>query len=132
MKLILLFMVLLVSALVTSDFLEHAVYDTIRMRGRPWQLAHELMLIMFRRVEDSGGRLTLKNIVEESQATSTLHAARARTGRRDLMSEESSSSDPNEAKDGGNQAEAPPRPEAPQGGQRTIHCFFLAARELHG
>ena len=63
------------SALVTSDFFEHAVYDTIRLRGRPWQLAHELMLIMFRRVEDSGGRLTLKNIVEESHLGTLLEEA---------------------------------------------------------
>ena len=63
------------SALVTSDFFEHAVYDTIRMRGRPWQLAHELMLIMFRRVEDSGGKLTLKNIVEESHLGTLLEEA---------------------------------------------------------
>eukprot|EP00966_Prymnesium_polylepis_P150829 3483986-Prymnesium_polylepis.1 len=50
------------SVLVLTDFFEHAVYDTIRLRGRTWQLAHELMLIMFRRVEDSGGRVSLANL----------------------------------------------------------------------
>ena len=54
------------SYLVLADFYEHAIYDTIRMRGESWEFAHELMLIMFRRVEDSGGNpLTLANVYNE-------------------------------------------------------------------
>ena len=63
------------SVLVLSDFFEHAVYDTIRLRGRTWQLAHELMLIMFRRVEDSGGRLSLAKVCDECHLTTLLEEA---------------------------------------------------------
>ena len=54
------------SALILTDFFEHVVYDTIRYRQESWQLAHELMLIMFRRIEDSGGALNLGNVLDEA------------------------------------------------------------------
>ena len=63
------------SVLVLTDFFEHAVYDTIRLRGRTWQLAHELMLIMFRRVEDSGGRVSLAKICDECHLGTLLEEA---------------------------------------------------------
>eukprot|EP00966_Prymnesium_polylepis_P096170 2228590-Prymnesium_polylepis.1 len=63
------------SALVLTDFFEHAVYDNIRLRGRTWQLAHEVMLIMFRRVEDSGGRLSLAKICDECHLGTLLEEA---------------------------------------------------------
>ena len=63
------------SVLVLTDFFEHAVYDTIRLRGRTWKLAHELMLIMFRRVEDSGGRLSLAKICDECHLGTLLEEA---------------------------------------------------------
>ena len=63
------------SVLVLTDFFEHAVYDTIRLRGRTWQLAHELMLIMFRRVEDSGGRLSLAKVCDECHLGTLLEEA---------------------------------------------------------
>jgi hypothetical protein len=52
------------NVLVVTDFFEHVVFDTVR-RGESWKVAHELMLILFRRIEDSGGRLTLGNAFEE-------------------------------------------------------------------
>ena len=63
------------SVLVLTDFFEHAVYDTIRLRGRTWQLAHELMLIMFRRVEDSGGRMSLAKVCDECHLGTLLEEA---------------------------------------------------------
>ena len=35
------------SVLVLTDFFESAVFDTIRLRNRSWQVAHELLLVMF-------------------------------------------------------------------------------------
>ena len=62
------------SYLVLADFWEHVVYDTIRLRNESWKFAHELMLIMFRRVEDSGGTLTLGNVYDESHLNSLMLA----------------------------------------------------------
>jgi hypothetical protein len=55
----------LIPALVSTDFIENCVYDTIRLRRKTWQVAHELLLIMFRRVEDSGGKLKLSTACDE-------------------------------------------------------------------
>ena len=63
------------TALVLTDFFEHCIHDTIRLRGRTWQLAHELMLIMFRRVEDSGGKLSLAKICDECHLGTLLEEA---------------------------------------------------------
>ena len=64
------------SYLVLADFYEHAIYDTIRMRGESWEFAHELMLVMFRRVEDSGGNLTLANVYNELYLNTVVDEAR--------------------------------------------------------
>ena len=37
-----------------------------------WQLAHELLMVMFRRIEDSGGRLTLGNVYDESYLNTVM------------------------------------------------------------
>ena len=66
----------IVSLAVVADFFEHAVYDTIRARGESWQLAHELMLLMFRRVEDSGGRLSLGKVIDEVYLNTVMAEAR--------------------------------------------------------
>jgi hypothetical protein len=63
------------SALVITDFFEHAVYDTIRLHNRTWKLAHELMLILFRAVEDSGGKLTLGTCYDEKYLNTTMMEA---------------------------------------------------------
>ena len=55
------------------DFLESAVFDTIRALGRQWQYAQELMLVMFRRVEDSGGTLDLCQVCDSPHLAS-MHA----------------------------------------------------------
>jgi hypothetical protein len=65
------------SAMVLTDFYEHVVYDTIRQRGESWQLAHELMLIMFRRVEDSGGALNLGTVYDEMYLNSVMAEAKS-------------------------------------------------------
>ena len=49
------------SAMVVTQFLQVTVYDPIRAFGKPWQVAHELLVIMLRRIEDSDGKLTLGN-----------------------------------------------------------------------
>ena len=66
-----------VSATVVIDFYEHVVYDTIRMRNESWKLAFELMLVMFRRVEDSGGALTLATAYNEAHLNTVMDEARS-------------------------------------------------------
>ena len=63
-------------SIMLSDFFEHAVFDTIRLRGETWQFAHEMMVIMFRRVEDSGGQLTLPNVYNELYLNTVVDEAR--------------------------------------------------------
>ena len=65
----------LCTAVVATEFIELTVYDTIRMRGYPWQVAHEVFVIMLRRIEDSGGTLTLVNCVRESVLNTVLDEA---------------------------------------------------------
>ena len=65
-----------VNFLPIADFFEHVVHDTIGLRGESWQLAHELMLILFRRVEDSGGDLTLGTVFNESYLNTHMAEAR--------------------------------------------------------
>lgn len=62
--------------LVLSDFYEHVVYDTIRLRKQTWHFAHEVMLVMFRRVEDSGGKLSLGTVYNESHLNTIMDEAR--------------------------------------------------------
>ena len=47
-----------------SEFLLYVVHDTINKRGRPWQFAQELMLVMLKRIDDAGDlkKLNLLNI----------------------------------------------------------------------
>ena len=65
----------LASAVVTTDFFQHVVYDTIRIHNRCWKLAHELLVIMFRMIEDSGGRLTFCNCYDEKYLNTVLEEA---------------------------------------------------------
>jgi hypothetical protein len=53
------------------------VFDTTRLRGETWQFAHELMLVIFRRIEDSGGRFHLGNVYNELYLNSLMVEARA-------------------------------------------------------
>ena len=63
------------STQIVCDFYEHVFFDTIRMRGRPWQFAVQLMLVMFRRIEDSGGTLNLGNIFNETSLNLVMEEA---------------------------------------------------------
>ena len=67
------------SCMMVTDFLEHIVYDTIRQRKETWQFAHELMLVTFRRIEDSAGRLNLGNSYNEVYLNDLMSEARANT-----------------------------------------------------
>ena len=58
-----------------TEFLEFTVYDTIRMRGYDWRVAHELFVVMLRRIEDSGGKLTFVNCMAESHLSTVLDEA---------------------------------------------------------
>ena len=62
--------------MVMSHFYEHAVYDTIRLRHEAWSFSQELLLIMFRRVEDSGGKITLSTVYEETYLNTVMDEAR--------------------------------------------------------
>ena len=65
----------LCTAVPMTEFLEFVVFDTIRMRGYPWQFAHELFVVMLRRIEDSGGTLTFKNCINDSHLNTVMDEA---------------------------------------------------------
>ena len=65
----------LCTAVAITEFLEFTVFDTIRMRGKPWQLAHELFVVMLRRIEDSAGKLTLVNCINETHLNTVIDEA---------------------------------------------------------
>ena len=66
------------SCMLLTDFFASAVYEGIRVRGDSWQLSHEIMLIMFRRVEDSDGRITLGSVFDDVYLNSIVEEAKAR------------------------------------------------------
>ena len=71
----------LANAILLCSFLEHVVYDTIRLRGRPWQFASELFVIMLRRIEDSAGALNLGNCLNDTYLNTVMEEAEATTKR---------------------------------------------------
>jgi hypothetical protein len=80
----------LATAVAVTEFLEYTVFDTIRMRGKTWQVAHELFLVMLRRIEDSGGKLNMVNcindthlntVVEEAEVSAKRHTFRSFPGK---------------------------------------------------
>ena len=62
--------------MVLTEFFAAAVYDLIRLRGETWQVAHEVMLVMFKRVEDSAGSLTLSTVYDELYLNSVIEEAK--------------------------------------------------------
>ena len=66
------------SCMLLTEFFATAVYEGIRLRGDTWQLSHEIMLIMFRRVEDSDGRITLGSVFDDVYLNSIVEEAKTR------------------------------------------------------
>ena len=66
------------SCMLLTEFFATAVYEGIRVRGDSWQLSHEIMLIMFRRVEDSDGRIHLGSVFDDIYLNSIVEEAKAR------------------------------------------------------
>lgn len=66
------------SCMLLTEFFATAVYEGIRLRGDTWQLSHEIMLIMFRRVEDSAGRITLGTVFDDVYLNSIVEEAKVR------------------------------------------------------
>jgi hypothetical protein len=64
------------SVMVLTEFFAAAVYDLIRLRGETWQVAHEVMLVMFKRIEDSAGSLTLSTVYDELYLNSVIEEAK--------------------------------------------------------
>ena len=64
----------LTATVTITDFLQFVVFDTIR-RERTWQFAHELLVLMFRRVEDSAGDLNLGTVYNESYLNTLMEEA---------------------------------------------------------
>ena len=58
-----------------TQFYETVVYESIRLRRRSWQFAHELLLLCYRRIEDSGGRVNLTNVFEVCHMTTLFEEA---------------------------------------------------------
>ena len=69
----------LCSCVALAEFYEFVVFDTIRMRKQPWELAAELFVVMLRRIEDSAGRLNLVNATNEVHLNTVMDEARANT-----------------------------------------------------
>jgi len=65
----------LCSAVIATEFIEYCVFDTIRLRGHSWTVAHELFVIMLRRIEDSGGKVTMGNCINEAVLNTVLDEA---------------------------------------------------------
>ena len=63
------------AATVTAQFYEYVIYDTIRAQGKPWQVAFELLVILYARIEDSGGSLTVESVYNEACLNSVLDEA---------------------------------------------------------
>ena len=59
------------------------MHDTINKRGRPWQFAQELMLVMLKRIDDAGDlkKLNLLNIVNEAHLNTVYEEASTGRGR---------------------------------------------------
>ena len=60
------------SCLVLTEFFAVVVFEGIRLRGESWQLTHEMMLIMFKRVEDSAGRITICTVFDDMYLNSIV------------------------------------------------------------
>jgi hypothetical protein len=66
------------SCMLLTEFFATVVYEGMRLRGDSWMLSHEVMLIMFRRVEDSGGRITLGSVFDDIYLNSIIEEAKSR------------------------------------------------------
>ena len=69
----------LCSCVALAEFYEFVIFDTIRMRKQPWELAAELFVVMLRRIEDSAGRLNLVNATNEVHLNTVMDEARSNT-----------------------------------------------------
>ena len=49
----------LCNCVVVTDFFQQVVFDSMNLRDYSWQVAFCFVVLMFRRIEDSGGRVTL-------------------------------------------------------------------------
>ena len=67
------------SVYIVTKFLQEAVHERIRIRGKPWQFAYHFMLVCFRKVEDSGGILTLADVMDKSHINSMEEEAERKT-----------------------------------------------------
>jgi hypothetical protein len=56
----------LCSAGVWSLFVQRAVFNTIRIRRRSWQFAHEFKLSLYEAIQDSGGKITLTSVFDST------------------------------------------------------------------
>ena len=59
-----------------TAFLQYVVYETILDRGHPWQLAVCLFVAFIRKVEESGGALSLRKATEEVYLAGMMDEAR--------------------------------------------------------
>ena len=66
----------LTSAPMVTRFIAFVVFDIIWQRSKPWQIAAELLIVTFQRIEDSGGVLTFANAFNESCLNAYVEEAR--------------------------------------------------------
>ena len=66
----------LASVLLVTQFYERAIHDVIRRMKETWQVAHELLVLTLRRIEDSAGKLHFGNVVNECYLDALLLEAR--------------------------------------------------------
>eukprot|EP00966_Prymnesium_polylepis_P331348 7386907-Prymnesium_polylepis.1 len=55
----------IMQVMVATEFFQRSVYETMNLRRKSWKVAFELMLLLFRKVEDSGGMVELCSACDE-------------------------------------------------------------------
>ena len=63
------------STIMITQFIQFAVFDTIRIRKREWPVAFELMVVLMRKVENSPSELNIGNIISEVYLNSAMEEA---------------------------------------------------------
>jgi hypothetical protein len=64
--------------MVGTEFFQRSVYETMNLRRKSWKVAFELMLLLFRKVEDSGGMVELCSACDEVHLNCLMEQAEQR------------------------------------------------------
>ena len=121
----------LCTAVAVTEFLEHTVFDTIRMRGKTWQVAHELFLVMLRRIEDSGGKLNLVNCINDTYLNTVLEEAEVSAKRHGSFRPTPGKGEDTRSGGGAGSDEAGPKYNGRFNAKSTEVCWFFNSGQPH-